>query len=720
MSFKLLLFWVILDRRLVAFFVGYHRTVFVFKSDGGIAVCIAGLEMSGQMAENSGEQPGFADSPAYGLNQMGADRMTSSSLQLVDSSRMIRGAFGGVTQPSVIFSVKVADRLDHDLPLAKETARALLTSLDAPAGTGNAAAANFISVYLDCIASLLTAHQHPVFHRARILSTDARPEGFTVFTIQQPCLDFTAGLAAILLSAEHFAAAFDPDVSAAPGAAEACERHRENLQQGQLKGFNAYHFLKTAHDMNVPWFRISGDTFQYGYGRRARLLNSSFSDRTPWIGNTIAKNKAAASRVLRLAGLPVAEQVHVTSQTEALDAAERIGFPVVVKPVDLDGGVGVTAFLTEPDDVVQAYEDAARLGERVVVEKHFQGRDYRIQVVEGEVQGLLERVPGGVTGDGNTSVADLILRQNQERKLAEDDRRFLHPINIDTECKRQLRIQGMTLESVPAEGAFVRLRGAANVASGGVPLLLDVAEAHVDNLDLALRATRVTRLDIAGVDLIIPDISRSWLETGAIICEVNAQPQMFTTFHQPMLERLLGRARGHIPTYVVLEPQDSCTLGGQLFGALAAKQPNVGYVSAKGVFMGGQPVGPVPVNLFDAARSLLMDPNLQSLVLSLPEALPLADGWPITRCDAVIVNDTQQDPERKNRLSTAAYLTEIGLSLRPRAAYFTETAAAWAGASEIYRSCSVAPVDFEQVLSSPSAQIRFAHSVLNPAGQGQS
>ena len=637
---------------------------------------------------------------------------------------MIRGAFGGVTQPSMIFRLMAADRLDGDLPRAQKIAREFLSSFDARPddlpGEGRAGDTRFISVFLDCVAALLTAHQHPVFHPARILNAEPQPDGYTLFTLQQPCLDFTAASAAIHLCTGHFAALFEQDGSLGPEADRSGDRHRRNLRRGQINGFNGYHFLKTAQAMTVPWFRVAGDVFQFGYGRRARLLNSSFSDRTPWIGNAITKNKILATQALAMAGVPVAEQMRVTSQATAMDAADRIGFPVVVKPTNLDGGAGVTAFLTDAEDVAQAYEAAAQLSDLIVVEKHFQGRDYRIQVVDGEIQGILERMPGGVTGDGLSTVADLIQHQNRERREAEDDRRLLHQIDIDPECRRVLRIQGMTLETVPPEGAFVRLRGAANVASGGIPTLLDVADAHPDNLDLAVRATRVTRLDVAGVDLIIPDIATSWLETGAIICEVNAQPQMFTTFHQPMLEKLLGKPRGHIPTYVVLEPQETCTLGGQLYGALSSKQPNIGFVSAKGVFIGGKPVAPPPVNPFDAARSLLVDPALDGIVLSMPPALPLADGWPVIRCDAVIVTDTPSDPSGGRSLSTAAFLTEIGLSLRPRVAYLSEAAADWAGSSEVYRFCSVVPVDFERVQGSPSALIRFAQTVLRQGPDARS
>ena len=57
---------------------------------------------------------------------------------------------------------------------------------------------------------------------------------------------------------------------------------------------------------------------------------------------------------------------------------------------------------------------------------------------------------------------------------------------------------------------------------------------------------------MAGVDLLIPDIGHSWFESGAHICEVNAQPQMFTTMHKPMLVDMLGDAGGRIPVAMVI------------------------------------------------------------------------------------------------------------------------------------------------------------------------
>ena len=187
--------------------------------------------------------------------------------------------------------------------------------------------------------------------------------------------------------------------------------------------------------------------------------------------------------MLRLVGLPVPPHYFARSEDEAVQCAERLGYPVVVKPADLDGGKGVKANLRNPPSVRKAFALAASLSRQVLVEKHVAGRDYRIQVVNGVVHGVLERVPGGVTGNGIDNVQLLLDKQNHERSIALDDRRFLHQMELDEEAEEELSAQGMTRDSVPVSGQFVRLRGASNVASGGVPVPVPVEKVHPDNLD---------------------------------------------------------------------------------------------------------------------------------------------------------------------------------------------------------------------------------------------
>jgi cyanophycin synthetase len=218
-------------------------------------------------------------------------------------------------------------------------------------------------------------------------------------------------------------------------------------------------------------------------------------------------------------------------------------------------------------------------------------------VVDGEVQGVLERVPGGVVGNGRDSVRVLLEQQNHDRRTALDDRRYLYAMDFDDEAVKLLAAQGLTGDSVPAAGQAVRLRSASNVASGGVPVELTLDQVHGDNLRLAVRAARVLRLDVAGIDLLAPDIGRSWLETGANICEVNAMPQMFTTMHKPMLRSLFKGGNGRIPVVLVIDAARPELAGGRADPSTAAapwpgrragpRQRDVG-----GCAYGGRPVWP--------------------------------------------------------------------------------------------------------------------------------
>lgn len=316
-------------------------------------------------------------------------------------------------------------------------------------------------------------------------------------------------------------------------------------------GVNTLPFLKAAHDLGIPWQHLANNVYQFGWGHRSRWLDSAFTDQTSVISSGLARDKVACARVLRRAGLPVPKHQLARSAEHALKLAQVLGYPVVVKPANLDGGLGVMAGVRDSSALLAAYAAAAKLSQQVLVEQHVPGNDYRIRICTGQVIGAVIRQAAAVVGDGLSSVRSLIERTNHARaqKPMPMDVTVEHghkPIQIDHEVRLWLAAQGLTLDSVPAQGQHVRLRGAANVSLGGTTW--DVtAHAHPDNLELALKAVAALRLDVAGVDLLLPDIARSYKETGGFICEVNAKPQFSSgTAHRDILKRLLPH-QGRIP-----------------------------------------------------------------------------------------------------------------------------------------------------------------------------
>ena len=236
------------------------------------------------------------------------------------------------------------------------------------------------------------------------------------------------------------------------------------------------------------------------------------------------------------------------------------------------------------------------------------------------------------------TVEVLVQRTNREREHSSADHhaeQARKPIVIDHEVHDWLKHQGLTLTSVPAEGQRVRLRGAANVSTGGTREEV-LHKAHPDNLALAAHAARVLRLDLAGIDLLIPDIARSWKESGAAICEVNAQPQISRHLLRPLLLRLLPDG-GRIPVVAMV---GSTPLAGSVREELASE------LRADSIRLGWVEVQNLPSSEVDdwtaGCLAQLADPGIDALVWHVPASPSPEKALPLDRVDALVLLEPLQ------------------------------------------------------------------------------
>lgn len=422
---------------------------------------------------------------------------------------------------------------------------------------------------------------------------------------------------------------------------------------------NVPHFKSAADELDIPVFELDdGKVLQYGQGKNSKWLQSSFTDQTPLIGSTLAKNKHLASKILLDAGMPVPSHSLVGSSQQAVNVAEKIGYPVVVKPVNLDGGIGVAAGLKSPIDVVQAFNLAKKYSDNIMVQKHFTGRDYRITTFQGKILWVIERIPAGVEGDGIHSIRELLEIKNQDPNRGDGDHFALKKIKIDDEVNSLLVEANKNMDTILNVGEFVALKRRANIAAGGMPISV-MGNVHIDNERLAIRAAELLGLDLAGVDLLIPDISQSWMTVGAAICEINSQPTLgsFTSKHvyKQIIETLLPNG-GRIPI-TILMGFDTTNQADEVYQEHCLSGLTCGYVSKKGVFVGDEKVGNAPISTFHGAKSMIMDRRIDALVVDVNDFSFIQHGTPFDRIDKLIFNEnfTRHGNENIELMMTRQY-----------------------------------------------------------------
>jgi cyanophycin synthetase len=343
--------------------------------------------------------------------------------------------------------------------------------------------------------------------------------------------------------------------------------------------------------------------------------------------------------LLKQAGLPGAIHKKVKSVEEAQAAAELLGYPVVVKPANQDQGLGVAADLQDADNVAKAFEQCLAMSRNVLVERHFDGFTHRLSVFNGRVIKATKRMAGGVIGDGSHSVAELVdIARCSESFLRHQARKGRRLLELDEEAMGLLAQFGMHVGSVPREGQYVRLRRRDNINAGGTNVPIPIEDVHLDNRGLAIRAAAVLRLDFAGVDIITSDIAKSWLEVGALICEVNAQPEMAPTDTPNIFETVLQEMMqegARIPVHLLIVVSGLVDI--QQVHETAEHLGCETVAMAHGLYRRAERISQPFASGFSAASAALCSFDTQSLLFVMSPAGILRFGLPVDRVDSVRV-----------------------------------------------------------------------------------
>ena len=271
------------------------------------------------------------------------------------------------------------------------------------------------------------------------------------------------------------------------------------------------------------------------------IHEGTISDANSLIAYWISNDKWMTRQFLQRSGISCAKGILLDSgyKPEILDSVQ---LPAVVKPVNTDHGIAVSTNIQNRQELLSAIENAFNYAKKVIVEAFVPGREYRFLVIDYVVRAIAFREPANITGDGQSTIQQLIDKKNEGR--GNDYRHPLLKIVVDEEVKRHLNALSLTTNSVLKKEEKVYLRKNSNLSTGGDSI--DVTDEMSDFYkDVAVKAAQAAGLKIAGIDIIIKDPKAAPSPENYIVVELNA-PAMLSMHDFPYI----GKNR-HVEKYVL-------------------------------------------------------------------------------------------------------------------------------------------------------------------------
>lgn len=489
------------------------------------------------------------------------------------------------------------------------------------------------------LGSLLRNFKIATDRQVFLISSSTDSNALPTFKLALP----TARPASIQLGLKWLLAMVNEPPQDQAEAEAAFSEFQKKVKPHETPSANQWRTIQAAYDIGYPVTPFTAQTICIGTGVYRRLFSSFVTDQTPMLSMMVSQYKSETASLLRAHGLPGSQNKLVGSLEEALSAAQKMGYPLVIKPNDKDRGEGVAADLMHDTDLIAAYEEARKWSSQILVEKHQVGFTHRFSVIDNQVMRVAKHVAFGVIGDGHSSVEQLVATNalNIEQKKRAW-RNLKSNAFLDAEALGLLTQYGLTKDTIPTLGQYVKLRRKDNVSAGGQRLTLDIGQdVHPDNIALALNAVKLIGLDFAGVDLITPDAGRSWRELPVTICEINGNPQLVARDAPDMYKRVLAHV---MPApyrvnaqMVVLPSAPSSAMLTAMVNKFSPPSSGAALSAAAGLWVSGQFVAGPFTSGFSAARASVVNPLVKHItcVLTLEEVL--RHGLPVAQLEVVML-----------------------------------------------------------------------------------
>ena len=431
-------------------------------------------------------------------------------------------------------------------------------------------------------------------------------------------------------------------------------REMREMREREALGPSTSSLVMEAEARGIPWIRLNKYSLcQLGYGANQKRIQATVTSMTSSIGVEIACDKEDTKFLLEQYEVPVPRGEVIKTEGGLEDAMHKLGFPLVIKPINGNHGRGITTNIQDKETALLAFAQAKKVSNSVIVERFITGFDYRILVVNYKLVAAAKRTPAHVVGDGISTIQQLIDEVNKDPRRGYGHEKILTQIDVDAITQKILDEKGLTLESVLEKGQVLYVKDTANLSTGGTAE--DVTDiVHPYNVFMAERIAKIVGLDICGIDIMTTDITQPLPDTRGAVLEVNAAPGF--RMHLAPTNGLPRNVAAHvidmlypagvtarIPIIAITGTNGKTTTTRLISHIARMKGYKVGYTTTDGVYiqnrllMTGDCTGP------SSAEFVLKDPTVDFAVLECARGGLLRAGLGFKKCNVGIVTNVAAD-----------------------------------------------------------------------------